>query len=190
MAKLVFLVEELSMADLLDGLLPRFFPWLRFQCVPHNGKRDLARSIPRKLRGWREPDVRFVVMQDQDSADCRQVKDDLRQLCRKAGRSNVLVRVVCRELEAWYIGEPSAVVQAFPRAQRRVSREFRKSRYRNPDAVVEPSKVVADLIPEFQKRRGATRMAQFLSQDSRSRSFQVFIEGIERLRPSMYAEGA
>ena len=96
MTKLVFLVEEASMADLLDGLLPRFFPGLQFQCVPHQGKQDLARSVPRKLRGWREPGVRFVVMRDQDGADCRQVKADLVGLCKAAGRCDVLVRVVCR----------------------------------------------------------------------------------------------
>ena len=57
------------MAILLDQMLPRFFPELRFQCVPHDGKRDLMKSIPRKLRGWREPGVRFVVVQDQDQDD-------------------------------------------------------------------------------------------------------------------------
>ena len=114
MTKLVFLVEEPSMADLLDGLLPRLFPALRFQCVPHDGKQDLEKSIPRKLRAWREPGVRFVVARDQDSADCRQVKARLIELCRNGGRSDALVRVVCRELEAWYVGDPEALVQAFP----------------------------------------------------------------------------
>ena len=50
MTKLVFLLEESSMADLLDDFLPRLFPELRFQCIPHDGKQDLERSIPRKLR--------------------------------------------------------------------------------------------------------------------------------------------
>ena len=41
-----------------------------FQCVPHDGKDDLERSIPRKLRGWREPGVRFVIVRDNDRGDC------------------------------------------------------------------------------------------------------------------------
>ena len=61
MNRVVFLVEEYSMTELLDGLLPRLFPELVFQCVPHHGKGDLEKSITRKLRGWREPGVRFVV---------------------------------------------------------------------------------------------------------------------------------
>ncbi len=49
MKRLVLLLEEESMQVLLDGLLPRLFPGLLFQCVPHEGKADLERSIPRKL---------------------------------------------------------------------------------------------------------------------------------------------
>ena len=181
MTKLVFLVEEPSMADMLDGLLPRLFPALRFQCIPHDGKRDLEKSIPRKLRAWREPGVRFAVARDQDNADCRQVKAELADLCRNAGRADVLVRVICRELEAWYIGDLDALRQAFPEARPQALRELNRARYRNPDTVVRPSAVIAGQIPEFQKRLGAKRMANHLSRENRSRSFQVFLEGVERL---------
>ncbi|GMU62432.1 MAG: hypothetical protein AMXMBFR34_41950 [Myxococcaceae bacterium] len=60
MGRVVFLLEEKSMKVLLDGLLPRIVPSLDFLCVPHEGKQDLEKSIPRKLRAWREPGVRFV----------------------------------------------------------------------------------------------------------------------------------
>ena len=59
MSRLVLLLEEESMRVLLDGLLSRLFPGLLFQCVPHEGKHDLERSIPRKLRAWGEPGVRL-----------------------------------------------------------------------------------------------------------------------------------
>ena len=49
MSRIVFLLEERAMQVLLDGLLPRLFPDLPFLCVPHEGKRDLELSIPRKL---------------------------------------------------------------------------------------------------------------------------------------------
>ena len=35
------------MQVLLDGLLPRLFPSLSYLCVPHEGKTDIERSIPR-----------------------------------------------------------------------------------------------------------------------------------------------
>lgn len=47
------------MKDLLEGLLPRVFPNLDFLCIPHRGKTDLERSIPRKLRGWGNPSDRY-----------------------------------------------------------------------------------------------------------------------------------
>ena len=50
MNRVVFLLEEASMRDLLNGLLPRLYPDLTFLCLAHEGKSDLERSIPRKLR--------------------------------------------------------------------------------------------------------------------------------------------
>ena len=185
MNRIVFLLEEDSMRILLEGLLPRLFPGLLFQCVPHEGKHDLEKSILRKLKAWREPGVRFVVVRDQDSADCHQVKTNLVQLCLGTGRRDVLVRVACRELEAWYIGESPALKQAFPATRPSALRELGKSRYQNPDTVVRPSDIIAKLIPEFQKRSGARRMAAFLSRGNSSNSFRVFVEGVERLWTSM-----
>jgi hypothetical protein len=80
MSRIVFLTEEYSMKVLLDGLLPRLAPGLRFLCVPHEGKQDLEKSIPKKLRAWREPGVRFVVLRDNDGGDCRGLKDRLAAL--------------------------------------------------------------------------------------------------------------
>ncbi len=110
MTKVVFLLEEESMRVLLEGFLPRIFPQLNFQCIHHEGKSDLEKSIPRKLRAWREPGVRFVVLRDNDGTDCVFLKQRLLKICSDAGRSDTLVRIVCEELEAWYLGEPDALV--------------------------------------------------------------------------------
>ncbi len=177
----VFLVEEPSMADLLDQLLPRLFPNLEFRCVPHEGKSDLEGSLVRKLRRWRTPGVRFVIMRDQNGGDCHAVKARLEALCSRAGRSDSLVRVVCRELEAWYVGDADALTAIFPGAARPI-RQLRKSRFRNPDTVVRPASALTKLIPGFRKRAAATAMGQVLSRRNRSRSYQVFLEGVERLR--------
>ena len=39
----------------LQGLLPRIYPDLEFLCVSHEGKKDLQKSIPRKLRHGTSP---------------------------------------------------------------------------------------------------------------------------------------
>ena len=179
MSRVVFLLEESSMKVLLDGLLPRLFPDLPFLCVPHEGKQDLEKSIPRKLRAWREPGVRFVVVQDKDGSDCLARKQHLVGVTRSSGRPDTIVRIVCQELEAWYFGAPDALANAFARPNLRALAG--KARFRDPDAVVQPAMALAKLVEEFQKVSGARRMAQELTRENRSRSFQVLLAGIDGL---------
>ena len=166
------------MQELLDGLLPRLFPGLLFQCVPHDGKTDLERSIPHKLKGWREPGVRFAVVRDNDSGDCRARKKALRELCRAAQRDDTLIRFVCQALEAWYLDEPDALADAFSdEALRNIQRQ---ARFRDADSVQHPDKEIERRVPEFQKVSGARCMAQHLSRErNTSPSLQVFVAGIE-----------
>jgi hypothetical protein len=50
MSRLVFLLEERSIKVLLEALLPRLFPALEIFCIAHEGKSDLEKSLPRKLK--------------------------------------------------------------------------------------------------------------------------------------------
>ncbi|MEP0775303.1 MAG: DUF4276 family protein [Acidobacteriota bacterium] len=179
MSRVVFLLEEYSMKVLLEGLLPRLFPHLSFLCVTHEGKQDLEKSIPRKLRAWREPGVQFCVIRDNGRADCRELKKRLIDLCKSGGRDDVLVRIACQELEAWYWGAPAALAAAFGREKLRQIAE--KARFRDPDSVPQPSAALAELVPEFQQVSGARRMARLLSRENRSRSFQALLGGLDRL---------
>ena len=168
------------MTEFLNRLLPRLFPTLRFLCVSHRGKRHLAGSIPRKLRTWNVPGDRFVVVQDNDNTDCVALKGDLRGRCTAAGREDTLIRIVCQEMEAWYLGDPSALAAAY--GDERLLQVGRSSRFRDPDARPKPSDDVKRLAPHFEKVEGARRMAEHMSRyGNRSRSFQVFLDGIERL---------
>lgn len=184
MKRVIFLLEEYSMKVLLDGLLPRLFPPLHFLCVPHEGKQDLERSIPRKLRAWREPGVRFCVIRDNDGADCAAVKRSLVEACEQGGRQDSLVRIACQELEAWYFGAPDALATAFGRAD--LHRILEKARFRDPDSIDQPATALAELVPEFQKVSGARSLAPLLTRENGSRSFQVLMSGIERLSKQMH----
>ena len=169
------------MKHLLEGLLPRLFPGLEFQCIPHEGKRDLEKSLPRKLRSWREPGVRFVVLRDQDSEDCHTLKSRLVALAAEAGRPDTLVRLACRELEAWYLGDPAALAEAFRIENLRGLGD--KARYRDPDRLPHPSKELARLVPEYQKIAGARVLAEHLEPERNcSRSFQVLLESLRALQ--------
>ena len=183
MSRIVFLLEERSMKVLLEGLLPRLYPGLEFLCVPHEGKPDLEKSIPKKLRAWREPGVRFVVVCDNDGGDCRRLKTRLREMCQENGRSDTVVRIACQELEAWYFGAPDALAAAFDSEN---LRELgRQARYRDPDAIRQPSRALEEIVDEFQKVSGARRMAQVLDRNNTSRSYQVFLAGVDALRDEM-----
>ena len=180
MVKIVFLLEEPSMKAFLEGLLPRIFPDMVFQCISHDGKTDLERSVPIKLRDWREPGVRFVVIRDRDLGDCMEVKRNLVRMCEEAGRPDTLVRIVCEELEAWYLGDPDALAEAFE--DERLRRIGRRARFRDPDSVRNPSEAVSRLAPEFQKISGARKMAESVSRErNSSRSFQVLMSGLDRI---------
>ena len=112
---LVFLLEEPSAKHVLDILLPKLLsPEVSFFTISHRGKGDLRQSLPRKLRNWQTPETHFFVLHDQDTSDCEALKKELLDICRQAGRADTIVRIVCRELEAWYFGDLAAVEEAFP----------------------------------------------------------------------------
>jgi hypothetical protein len=182
--RVIFLLEEPSMKELLDGLLPRLVPGWRtpqhFQCVPHEGKSDLDRSIPRKLKAWLEPGVRFVVVRDNDNADCSVVKQRLVRACIEAGRPDTLVRLVCQELESWYLADLAALAAAFP--GQKVDTPALRKRFADPDRRPKPSQDLALIARGFQKRSGARAMAPLLDPaNSRSASFKAFCSGVERI---------
>lgn len=180
MSRLVFLLEEPSIKVLLEGLLPRLFPTLDILCIKHEGKSDLEKSLPRKLRAWNRPDDHFVVLRDGDGKDCKALKASLSKMCAEAGREDTLVRIVCQELEAWYFGDLEAFADVFSAPALR--RQAARVGYRDPDAIAKPSKELIRLYPAFQKTDGARRMAERLSYGSnRSPSFRVLVEGIARI---------
>lgn len=178
--KIVFLVEEKSMECLLNGILPKILPeGIEFKVIPHQGKQHLQRSIPIKLRSWNEPDVRFVIVHDKDSWDCRELKRELVSLCVQAGRSDTLVRIVCNELEAWYFGDLEAVGQAF---NKDISDLSRKRKYRIPDEIENPKEEIKSTIRELQQISGAKAIAPYMNiERNTSHSFKVFVEGILKI---------
>ena len=185
----MFLLEEPSMKLLLEGLLPRLMPgWVaghHFVCVPHEGKSDLDRSIPRKLSAWQIPGDRFVVVRDNDGADCVDVLHKLQSMCRAAGRPDTLVRLACQELEAWYLGDLQAVAAAF--AHPKADSAAHRKKFADPDAWRKPSVELERLVPRFQKGAGARAMAQHLREPkhNQSHSYGKFVAGVRRIAGEM-----
>jgi len=183
MKHLVFLLEEPSARDLLEGLLPKLLVPADVQVhyMTFDGKQDLEANIVRKLRGWiRKEPTAFVILRDQDAAPCVAVKQSLVDLAAASGKTLILVRVACHELESWILGDWAAVAEAFDKP--RLSEHGRLSLYADPDRLSNPVHELRKYIPEYQKRDGARRVGPLLHPDrNRSVSFRVFCDGVQRL---------
>lgn len=177
------------MKELLHELLPRIFPDLIFEqhflCIKHEGKTDLDKSISKKIPAWRFPNDRFIIIRDNDGADCRQVKKELLQKCKKANRVDTKICLVCQELESWYLGDLSALEETFGCS---VNTSKNKKRFRKPDDLLKPSDEVKRLIPSFQKRSGARHIGKHLClipSENLSHSFQIFLHGVRKIAKEM-----
>lgn len=179
---IVFLLEERSMKEVLDVLLPQILPeGVLFKTIPHSGKSDLQQSIPRKLKGWNTPDTKFVIVQDQDSANCVNLKEQLMELVKPSGRE-ALIRIACKELESWYFGDLNAVSLAYGKDVRSLAA---KKKYRVPDQIGSPKKELQQIFPKHQQIEGARRISRYMSiEGNTSQSFQCFVDGVKRLAMS------
>ena len=186
MMTLVFFLEEPSSKALLEILLPRFIPADRFllHFVPFEGKQDLEKQLVRRICGWCTPDTHFVVLRDQDSSECRDVKQRLLKICTEAGRPDTLVRVACRELESWYLGDLKAVGEAF--GINNLAGKQDKRKYRTPDALGNPVQELERITNQrYQKVSGSRAIGPLLDiHNNRSPSFQVFVSGVQQLTGS------
>ncbi len=184
MMTLVFFLEELSAKRLLENLLPRMFPekLVTMKFVVFEGKQDLEKRIVLKMRHWLTPNTRFIVLRDQDSADCQDIKDKLVDRCRQAQHPEALVRVACREIESWYLGDLRAVEQGL--GIKNIAKEQQSRKFRDPDRLENPSTELQRLTGQrYQKVSGSRAIAPYLKLDgsNRSHSFRVFITGVQRM---------
>jgi len=189
-----FLLEEYSMKVFLENLLPRILPESiklneHYFLRSHEGKSDLRKSIPLKIRAYNNLNIPIgiIILQDQDSNDCVLLKKELQSLC-CSSKSNVkcLIRIVCRELESWYLGDMNAIQNAYPQFN---SRKYRnKAKYRNPDNV-NASIEMKKIIPLFQKVEGARRISPFIDFDNnKSTSYRHFVLGLKKFIEDNFQE--
>ena len=175
---LVFFVEEESMEIVLERLLPRLgVEPARFRIITHQGVSDLERKLPGRLRAWQDPNAAFVILRDNDNGDCIERKGRLLRIGHDAGRrERVHVRIVCQELEAWFLGDPAAVERAGYRG------DLKLKAHQDVDAIPKPSRRLQDRLVGYQKTDGARRIAAELDPGANSStSFNTTIALIRQL---------
>jgi hypothetical protein len=195
-----FLVEEPSMEALLREILPAWLGSIEFEVFPFQGKDDLLKSLPSRLRGYARflpSSTRLIVLVDRDDDDCVELKSKLERMAAQAGlstRSNrqhasyqLANRIVVEEIESWYFGDWEAVRAAFPKID---SRQPQRAGYRDPDAIAggtwEAFERIAQKAGYFKGGLRKVELAQaigsrLLPSRNVSRSFQAFRSAVNEL---------
>jgi hypothetical protein len=194
MSDLVFFLEEASARVLLEGIWPRLVAPDRNvnpQYRVFEGKQDLERQLERKLRGYQNPDACIIVMRDQDrDPDCRAVKRRLRDICRRANRTEAVIRIACHEIETFYLGDLHAVERGLEISG--LAAKQRRAKFRNPDLLQHPSMELEKLtVKRYQKVSGSRAIAPHLDLGSRrSPSFWHLIQAIRNAVERLAARDA
>ena len=177
------LVEEYSMKVLLEGLLPRILPdghTLDFNVfiLLHEGKPDLLNSVKSKAAGLTQHGNRMMVLVDQDQDDCQQLKRSVLSDIEELGDlKNGLVRIVCRTLEAFYLGQPKAIEKVC-RMRKRLKLNKNRQSF---DEVEYPVEKLRSVIGNFNKVDLARDLAPHLDiTQNTSPSFRHLVTGIQK----------
>lgn len=156
------LVEDSSGAKLIETLLPEI---IGQQHAPHTwrvhlykgigrlpaglstkadpAKRALLDQLPRLLAGYgKTPGIdAVVVVLDSDGRDCKAFLQELKTLLQHFRPApNTLFRLAIEEMEAWYLGDQQALLEAYPRAKKDVLNRYRQ------DAVCGTWELLADAV--------------------------------------------
>ena len=171
------------MADFVQGLLGH---WetphdikIHFQYA--DGYPDVVSLAESTVATWRKPHTRFLVLCDQDNADCKERKQRIIERIAVARRGAVDVRIVCRQLETWYLGDLAALVAARPK----LAAFARSSTVRGqPDLIVAPAKLIEAQLAEGRLRKRALARDVGLharTHANRSHSFNVFMDKLREI---------
>ncbi len=183
MTTLVFLLEEMSIQAMLEVILPKILPVdMELKYITFRGKQDMKKRLVPRIRGWcGATDSRFIVIQDQDSNDCIQLKADLRTLCDAAGNRPTLIRIVCHELETFYLGDLHAVESGL--GARNLAKLQQTQKFRTPDQLNNAKQELRKLSDKYEPLLGTRAIAPHLRLDgsNASLSFHHLISGIQRI---------
>lgn len=173
-----------------------------YKVSDYGSKHRLMGNLPGRLRAYKRiaqtMNLAVVVLIDEDRQDCRCLKSRLEDMARQAGlatksqpnghgRFQIVNRIVIEELEAWYFGDCEALRQIYHRLPNHLES---KARFRDPDAIKGGTwealhrelKRVGHLGPVFPKREVARLVSPLMIPSrNRSKSFRVFVEGMEGL---------
>lgn len=184
MKELVVLLEEPSIREMLEVIVPKVAPDVCLRCILFQGKQDLEKNITKKLRSYQNTNAKFLVVRDQDSGDCGTVKQRILQKCNESGKSSYKVRIMCHELETVYLADLQAVESGLK--IKNVATLQEKNPYRHPDVLANPKQKLKSLAIQhkgsYQDIAGSRSIAPFLDiNNTRSLCFKNLVSAIREL---------
>jgi len=211
---LEILVEDSSGAKLLSVLIPKILgeqtPFHTWRLHSYKGigripaglvpgsdpnKRILLDQLPRILRGYANtPGIdAVVVVLDTDKRNCVAFLSELNSMAEECCSSGlkIVFRLAIEEMEAWYFGDRTALLRAYPRAKQQVLNAYEQ------DSQCDTWESLADAIypggspaikmagwplPGQVKHEWAEKIAPFMKPDrNESTSFNKFRNGLQLL---------
>ncbi|BAS68118.1 DUF4276 family protein [Bathymodiolus septemdierum thioautotrophic gill symbiont] len=180
---LVCFTEERSAKEMLRIVLPKILPNNSLHSIfSFEGKSDLDRQIKKKLKNYNLPGARFLILRDQDSAICTDIKQQLLDKVNESGKKDVsIVRIACHELENFYLGDLLAVKQAFNKI---LPSSQTSKKFRNADNLANAKQELQRITnKEYQPISGSKAIAPHLKLDdsNTSTSFNALLSGVKKL---------
>ncbi|MBK7468341.1 MAG: DUF4276 family protein [Saprospiraceae bacterium] len=150
--------EEASARNVFESILPRLLPQdVNYRIYSHQGKQDLEKAIQKTIPSIsRIPGSKILITRDQDSSDCVNIKNNIINLLSNKCVCDFYVRIVCRELESWFLGDLSAIQKAFPRFK--AEQHMTKADLRNVDKITNANKYLLKIIPEYSHRENLPKL--------------------------------
>lgn len=168
------------MEETLKAVLPKLgLNHGDFQIITFEGVTDLERSLVKRLRGWRDPEARFLILRDNDRGDCRRRKERIQELVNQSQNPRpTKIRIVVEELEAWFLGDLTALEKSgLPLGQKQPA-----ILKKDPEDHYKPVDVLKRFDRAYQKTLGAKRIAPHLSPErNESKSFHAMVQAVKEL---------
>jgi Domain of unknown function (DUF4276) len=100
----------------------------------------------------------------------------------QAGKAETTIRIICHELESWFLGDLAAIEQAYELKPQSLSEKQNQNKFRNPDRLNSAKEELKKLVSEYYPGTHSSEIAPYLSlTENKSRSFQVFLDGIKKI---------
>ncbi|MFN9302294.1 MAG: hypothetical protein ACK6DA_05925 [Candidatus Kapaibacterium sp.] len=188
MKTLHIFTEEQSAKNVFETIVPPLLPdGVTLRVYQHQGKQDLEKAIVTAIPSISKiPGSVILITQDQDNEDCKVVKKKIVDLLDNKCVCIYFVRIVCRELESWFLGDLRAIQKAYPRFKH--ENYINRTDFKNVDAISKPNNYLLIIIPEYSGREklpkleASERISKCLDiHNNTSESFNQTLSAIRRL---------